>query len=147
VKQYVKHFAGSHTFSNGLSPAQAAAVLKAVEIVRSPEGEKLRGDLFRAIGWLRDALGSHGIRPLGDPSPIVPVVIGDERLARVAHKLLFARNVAANCVEFPIVESGMARFRLQVMARHEQEHARFAARAVADTLAEMEEVARKLQRS
>jgi len=147
VKQYVKHFAGSHTFSNGLSPAQAAAVLAAVEIVRSPEGEKLRGELFQAIGCLRDELGKRGIHPLGDPSPIVPVIIGDERLARVAHKLLYERNVAANCVEFPIVESGLARFRLQVMAKHQPEHARFAAQAVADTLAEMEAAARTLHQA
>ncbi len=41
VKQYVKYYGASHTFSNALSPVQTAVVLKAIQIIRSPEGELL----------------------------------------------------------------------------------------------------------
>lgn len=131
VTQLVKHFGGSHIYSNGLAPSQAAVVTKAFEIVRSDEGDRRRALLMRNIEALRAALEERGHAADGRPSPIVPVVIGDERVARLAHRTLYAVGVGANMVEFPVVESGKARFRLQVMADHTIEQAKHAAAAVA----------------
>lgn len=136
VKQYVKMFSGTHLFSNALSAAQAAAVLKATEIVRSPEGDHLRGRLAQAIGGLRDELTRLGLTCMGEPSPIVPLLIGNEKLARVAHRLVFERNVLAFMVEFPISPTGASRFRLQVQASHTAEQGRQAARVFAEVIAE-----------
>ena len=54
----------------------------------------------------------------GDPSAIVCVKTGDEALARLAARELPGLGLVANLVEFPAVGKGMARFRLQVMAKH-----------------------------
>lgn len=135
VKQYVKMFAGSHMFSNALSPIQTAVVLTAARIIRSPEGDALRGQLFDAVHALRDELTGHGLTCMGVPSPIVPVLIGNEKLARTVSRILFDRGVHAFMVEFPATPTGAARFRMQVQAAHKPDEAREAARVVAGALA------------
>lgn len=134
VKQYVKMFGGSHFFSNALSPVQTAVVLKAAQIIRSPEGDVLRGKLFEAIHALRDELTQRGLTCMGSPSPIVPLLIGNEKLARTANRLLFDRGVLAFMVEFPVTPTGSSRFRLQVQAAHKPEEAREAARIIEESI-------------
>ncbi|MEV0963504.1 aminotransferase class I/II-fold pyridoxal phosphate-dependent enzyme [Streptomyces sp. NPDC049910] len=131
VKQYAKMFGGPHFFSNALSPVQTAVVLEAARIVGSAEGDRLRARLFEAIDALRGALSGHGLECLGSPSPIVPLLIGNEKLARTANRFLFDRGVLAFMVEFPVTPSGSARFRLQVQAAHEPDEARQAAEIIA----------------
>jgi glycine C-acetyltransferase len=59
---------------------------------------------------------------MGDPSPIVPVRVGDEALARLVSRRLPALEVIANLVEYPAVAKGDARLRLQMMPTHTLEH-------------------------
>ena len=136
VKQYIKHYGGPHIFSNALSPVQAAIVSEALEIVRSPEGDALRESLLAAVVALRSGLARGGISCYGDPSAIVGVPIGNERLARISGSLLNNRGVIANIVEFPAVAVGAARYRMQVMARHTVEQAEQAAAEVLRSLAD-----------
>ena len=135
VKQFLKVFSPSNTFSNALSPAQAAVVRAALTIVRSEQGRVLRARLMRNIVALRSELTGHGLSVMGEPSPIVPVLLGDEALARRAARHLSSQGVLANLVEFPAVPGGHARFRLQVMAAHEPEHAARAAAGIAAAVA------------
>lgn len=134
LKQYLKMFGGSHFFSNALSPVQTAVVLEASKIIRSAEGDLLRSRLRTAVTALRDELTGHGLTCMGEPSPIVPLLIGNEKLARIANRLLFDRGVLAFMVEFPVTPTGSSRFRLQVQANHEPEEARAAARIIADAI-------------
>lgn len=92
LKQYIKMFGGSHFFSNALSPVQTAVVREATRIIRSAEGDVLRARLFTAIHALRDELTGRGLTCMGEPSPIVPLLIGNEKLARTANRLLFDRG-------------------------------------------------------
>ena len=63
--QYVQLFGGSWTFSNAISPIQAAVVLEALRIVASPEGAELRARAMTAIHAMRDAFSGHGMTCLG----------------------------------------------------------------------------------
>ena len=121
VKQYLKYYGSSGTFSNALSPAQCATVLKAFEIVQSSEGQQLRDMMLSRATYLREALTQAGFHVIGSPSAIVPVVVGSEGLARLASRKLALIGAVANLVEYPAVAKGNARFRLQVMAEHSQE--------------------------
>lgn len=121
VKEYLKYYSATQTFSNALSPAQAATVLKAFEIVQSDEGRELRSSLMDNILCLRDQLAAARLEVTGDPSAIVPVEAGTEGLARIAAHRLSQQGVVANLVEYPAVPRGRARFRLQVMAGHSRE--------------------------
>lgn len=136
IKQYVKMFGGSHFFSNALSPVQTAVVLAATKIIRSAEGDVLRGRLFEAIHALRAELSARGLTCMGSPSPIVPLLIGNEKLARIANRLLFDRGVLAFMVEFPVTPTGSSRFRLQVQATHQPDEAREAARVIDGAIAD-----------
>lgn len=136
VREYIRMYASTHTFSNALSPMQVAVIREAFRIVSTPEGEVLRQQLATAVSALRQPLDEGGATVLGDPSPIVPVLIGDERVARIAYRMLLEREICGNVVEYPGVASGMARFRLQVMAAHSPEQMAAAARAVLAVLHE-----------
>lgn len=140
VKQYVKMFGGPHMFSNALSPVQAAVILECVNLVRSPEGDELRTDLMRNILALRNEFALYNLHCLGEPSPIVPVLIGSEKLSRLAGRLTFGKSVFTNQVEFPGVPVGASRFRMQVMANHNVQHAKHAARVVKEAIDEAERI-------
>lgn len=118
VKEYLRYYASPCTFSNALSPAQAALVLKAFEIVDSSEGETLRESLMTNIRLLRELLQGTSFEVYGAPSPIVCVKMGMEGLARLVSRRLPDLGLLANLVEFPAVPKGQARFRMQVMANH-----------------------------
>jgi glycine C-acetyltransferase len=122
VKEYLGFYSPSCTFSNALSPAQAAVVLKAFEIVDSAEGEELRNALLRNVLSLRQQLQDVGMEVYGDPSAIVCVKMGAEGLARLVSRRLPQAGVIANLVEYPAVAKGAARFRLQVMAKHTEQN-------------------------
>ena len=86
------------------------------------------------VKTLRSALRDQGIACLGVPSPIIPVVIGEERVAAVAAKMIAERGVLANLVEFPAVPVGQARFRMQAMATNTVEQVQQAASTVAEAV-------------
>jgi glycine C-acetyltransferase len=140
VRQFVRVFGGPHIFSNAMSPVSAAVVAEALRIVRSAEGDRLRATLFENITVLRGELDRRGVEALGEPSPVVPVVVGDAPVARVAAKMIFDRGVFVNLVEYPAVPIRGSRFRMQVMAGHSAEQARAAAAVVAGAIHEAREI-------
>lgn len=121
VKEYLRFYSPSCTFSNALSPAQLATITKALDIVESAEGKILRGKLMNNIVNLRARIRTRGMDCYGDPSAIVAVKTGDEALARMTARALPQMGLISNLVEFPAVGKGLARFRLQVMAGHTDE--------------------------
>jgi glycine C-acetyltransferase len=120
VKEYMRYFSSPNTFSNAMSPVNAAIVSKAFEIIQSDEGAKRRKQLMSNIKMLRSLLQGCGLETYGDPSAIVCVKMGTEGLARLVSRRLPHMGMLANLVEFPAVPKGQARFRLQVMANHSQ---------------------------
>jgi 7-keto-8-aminopelargonate synthetase-like enzyme len=95
-------------FTTALSPADTAAALAALRILRSEEGEQLRRVLRRHVQ--RVAPG-HG-------SPIIPVVLGDERRALAAAAALLERGLLVPAIRPPTVASGTSRLRIALSAAH-----------------------------
>lgn len=122
VKEYLRFYSAPATFSNALSPVQAATILKAFEIVDSAEGREQREALMANILSLRHHLREAGLDYYGDPSSIVCVKMGTEGLARLVSKRLPELGLIANLVEFPAVPKGAARIRMQVMANHSEQN-------------------------
>lgn len=121
VRQFLGIFSGSHMYSNGISPVQSAVAHEAMRIVRSEEGDALRDRAFDNILRLRAGFESRGIECLGNPSNVVPVMCGDETVAKWTSRLLEENGLIANLVEFPAVPRERARFRFQIMASHTEE--------------------------
>jgi len=122
VKEYLRFYSAPLTFSNALSPVQAATILKAFDIVDSIEGRTLRLELLANITTLRRELQEAGHEFYGDPSAIVCVKLGSESLARLVSRRLPELGLVANLVEFPAVPKGAARIRMQVMAGHTEKN-------------------------
>ena len=111
---------------------QTAVVNRAFEMVFSPFGQSLRDRLMCNIIALRQAMEQQGFVVGGTPSPICPVFVGEEPLARITAKHLVRLGLLANLVEFPGVAKGRARFRFQVMAIHTGQEIESAAAIMAE---------------
>lgn len=111
---------GPSTFTNAMTPLQAAIVLKALDIVAGPEGATRRERLMRNVERLRTSLHEQGFEVLGGPSAIVPVVLGDGPLSRLMTRTALDLGAIVNLVEHPAVARNGARWRLQVMADHQE---------------------------
>lgn len=122
LKLALRYACGPHTFSNAISPIQASVVLKALEILDSDEGNELREKMMSNAISLRKGLVLAGFKVMGEPSAIIPVIIGDSARARFITKFTLERGGLVNLVEYPAVAKNASCFRLQVMASHTQEH-------------------------
>lgn len=114
----VQAYGQANTFSNQLGPLQAAAATAALEIIASPEGDRLRAEVLEAAAILRDSLAANGLECLGIPSALVPVSMGAEATGREAARRLSEHGILANFIEYPAVALGASRLRLQVSPAH-----------------------------
>lgn len=114
-------FSPSYTFSNSISPIQTAIALKSAEILFSDEGKKIRQDFYSNIIYAREKFNENGFLTNGGPSPIVPVIIGEDVLARLMYKENTKLEMLANLAEFPAVPKNQSLFRFQLMATHTKE--------------------------
>ena len=103
--------ARSYIFTTASTPADTAAALAALRILRSPEGEDL-------VARLR--LHVDRVRP-GHPSPIIPVVLGEEDRAVAASAALLARGLLVPAIRPPTVPPGSSRLRITLSAAHTDE--------------------------
>jgi 8-amino-7-oxononanoate synthase len=104
--------ARSFIFTTAPAPADAAAALAALRVLRSQEGEALRVRL-RTL--------TDRVQP-GHPSPIIPVLLGDESVAVAAAEMLLARGLLVPAIRPPTVPAGTSRLRVALSAAHRDEH-------------------------
>lgn len=108
VRDLLVNVARSFIFTTGLSPADAAAGLAALELLGTGEGAALRTRLRAHVDRLRP----------GHPSPIVPVVLGDEAAAVAAADALLAQGLLVPAIRPPTVPAGTSRLRVTLSAAH-----------------------------
>ena len=113
---------GPQTFTNAMTPIQAAVVLEALSIVTGAEGAARRARLADNVAYLRSRLSENGFVTPGEPSAIVPVVVGDSATARLMTRHMIRRGAIVNLVEYPAVARSKSFWRVQVMADHERHH-------------------------
>lgn len=120
LKLALRYNCGPLTFTNALSPVQCAIVLKCIDIIDSSEGAHLRERLMDNILYLRGQMEAAGFRILGQPSAIIPTILGDNALSRLVTRYALDDGGIVNLVEYPAVSKNTCRWRLQVMAMHER---------------------------
>jgi glycine C-acetyltransferase len=108
-----------YLFSNTLAPVIAAASLTALELVEN--GAELRQRLDANAATFRREMEALGFTLAGRDHPIVPVMLGDARLAQEFADRLLARGVYVIGFSFPVVPRGQARIRTQMSAAHSPE--------------------------
>ena len=127
-----------YIFTTGLSPADAAAALAALGVLRSPEGDALvrrLADLVERVGG-GDRRGGSGTRA-GPSSPIIPVILGTEQRALEASAALLAGGLWVPAIRPPTVPTGTSRLRVTVSASHTDDQVRRLVDALAPLRAAM----------
>ena len=109
-----------YLFSNTLAPALVCAALACLEMLSETSAPRDR--LAANTRWFRRAMTEAGfaIRP-GD-HPIVPIMLGDARLAHRMAADLLDEGIYVVGFSYPVVPKGQARIRVQVSAAHEPAH-------------------------
>jgi len=108
-----------YLFSNSLAPAVAAGSLKAIEIAKSADDK--RTTLKAHTVQFREALLNAGFSVPSGETPIIPVMLGEARLAQSMARALHDRGVFVSAFSYPVVPHGSARIRTQMSAALVQE--------------------------
>jgi len=105
-----------YLFSNTLAPVIAAASLKVFDLVAN--GDALRARLTANAERFRAAMTKLGFTLAGAGHPIIPVMLGDAKLAQDFAARMLERGVYVIGFSFPVVPKGQARIRTQMSAGH-----------------------------
>lgn len=114
VIDLLRQRARPYLFSNSLPPSVVAAGLEAIRLVE--EGDALRAQLFENTKYWRDGLTALGFDLLPGEHAIVPVMLGEAKLAQEMATALFEEGVYVSGFFFPVVPRGQARIRTQMNA-------------------------------
>ena len=114
VIDLLRQRARPYLFSNSLPPAVVAAGIEALRLVE--QGEPLRQQLRDNAQYWRAGLTKLGFDILDGEHPIIPVMLGDARLAQDMAAHLFEEGVYVSGFFFPVVPHGKARIRTQMNA-------------------------------
>lgn len=108
-----------YLFSNTLSPAITAASLKALDLVQ--EGNDLRAKLRENASYFREKMSAAGFDLVPGEHPIIPVMLGDAKLAQDMASKMMEEGVYVIGFFYPVVPQGKARIRTQMSAAHTRE--------------------------
>ena len=109
-----------YLFSNTLAPVIAATSLKVLDLLE--QGDELRAKLKRNSAHFRAGMTKLGFRLLPGDHPIIPVMLGDAKVATEMADRLLAKGIYVIGFSFPVVPRGEARIRTQMSAAQELEH-------------------------
>ncbi len=120
-------------FTTGLSPVIAGAARRAVEIVQTSPG--LGVELLKRSAYMRGLLNEAGLQVPDDPSPIIPIIIGDNAEAVRVSSELREHNILAFAIRPPSVPVGTSRLRLSITLAHTNADLEAASEAIAVQMA------------
>jgi glycine C-acetyltransferase len=119
-----------YLFSNSLSPAIVMASLKALELLETVPESLVR--LRENTAWYRKALTEAGFTIKPGEHPIVPIMLGDARLAQEMSAKMLEKGIYVVGFFYPVVPQGQARIRTQVSAAHTREDLVFAVKCFSE---------------
>jgi glycine C-acetyltransferase len=103
-----------YLFSNTLAPGVAAAVFKALETLSA--STELRDRLERNTTYYREGMIKAGFKINPGDHPIVPIMLGDAKVALEMAERMLAEGVYVIAFSYPVVPKGKARIRVQISA-------------------------------
>jgi len=109
-----------YLFSNSLAPMIAATTIEALDLLRG--SDDLRAKLTTNAVRFREGMDAAGFTLAGKGHPIIPVMLGDAKLATEMSNRLLDEGVYVVGFSFPVVPKGEARIRTQMSAAHTSEH-------------------------
>jgi 8-amino-7-oxononanoate synthase len=119
VIHYIKHFARALIFSASPPPASVAAVSAAIDVIE--EEPERRERLWRNTRKMLSGFKSLGFNTGSSATPIIPVIVGEDRKAFTMARMLHDMGIFANVAVSPAVPNGMSLIRTSYMATHTDE--------------------------
>jgi glycine C-acetyltransferase len=116
IVEWLRQRSRPYLFSNTLAPVIAAASLKVFDLVEN--GGELRAQLQGNAELFRSVMTKLGFTLAGADHPIIPVMLGDAKLAQDMAALMLQKGVYVIGFSFPVVPKGQARIRTQMSAAH-----------------------------
>jgi glycine C-acetyltransferase len=116
--RYLRETSPFYIYSNPITPAEASAAYKAIEILDGPEGRALLTHLHSMCARFRAGLARLGLETLPGQHPVVPLMLRDtaRTSAMVAH--LRRNGILATGLNYPVVPKGQEEIRFQISADH-----------------------------
>lgn len=109
-----------YLFSNSVAPAIAATSIAVLDLLENDAS--LRDQLWENTAYFRDKMTKLGFELKPGEHPIIPVMLGDARLATTMADRLLDRGIYVIGFAFPVVPKGQARIRTQMSAGLTREH-------------------------
>ncbi|ALV94185.1 MULTISPECIES: glycine C-acetyltransferase [Pantoea] len=124
VVEWLRQRSRPYLFSNSLAPAIVTASLRVLDLLS--EGDGLRQRLWENARFFREKMTAAGFTLAGADHAIIPVMLGDAKVAQQFASLLQQEGIYVTGFFYPVVPQGQARIRTQISAGHTQaqlEHA------------------------
>jgi glycine C-acetyltransferase len=109
-----------YLFSNSVAPPIVAASLAVVQLLKGSTA--LRDRLEENTRYFRTGLTAAGFDIVEGSHPIVPIMLGEAKLAHDVARDMLAEGIYVIGFSYPVVPKGKARIRVQVSAGHSREH-------------------------
>jgi 8-amino-7-oxononanoate synthase len=119
IIDYLRITAKTHMLSVAFPGALALGVLKALEIIKKDKTRRIK--LWENTKYLKTKLQEAGFNTLNSQTPIIPILIGDEKIAINISRDLFDRGIFSPPIRWPAVPRGKARMRFIVSSEHSKE--------------------------
>jgi glycine C-acetyltransferase len=119
IVELMRQRARPYLFSNTLMPAIAAASLRCLELLE--QSDHLRAKLRENAAYFRERMTALGFTLAGEGHPIIPVMLGDAKLAAQFAEAMLAEGVYVIGFSYPVVPMDKARIRTQMSAAHTRE--------------------------
>lgn len=119
IIQWLRQRSRPYLFSNTLAPSIAAATLKALDLITG--SNELRARLQENSRYFREKMTTLGFNLVPGNHPIIPVMLGDAKLAQDFAAEMLKLGVYVVGFAYPVVPQGLARIRTQMSAGHSKE--------------------------
>ncbi len=116
IIEWLRQRSRPYLFSNSLAPVIAATTITALDMVES--SKELRRRLADNSERFRRGMVDAGFTLAGAGHPIIPVMLGDAKLAGAMADRLLDRGIYVIAFSYPVVPEGAARIRTQMSAAH-----------------------------
>ncbi|UJF22338.1 glycine C-acetyltransferase [Shewanella sp. OMA3-2] len=119
VVEWLRQRSRPYLFSNSLAPSIVSASIRVLEMLQT--GQNLREAVWENSRYFREKMTAAGFTLGGADHAIIPVMIGDAKLASDFANQLLAEHIYVVGFSFPVVPKGQARIRTQMSAAHTRE--------------------------
>ena len=120
VIDLLRQRARPYLFSNALAPGLIGASIRVLDMLEA--GNPFRAQLFANAARFRAGMAAAGFTLQPGEHPIIPVMLGDAKLAQQMAAKLLDEGIYVTGFSFPVVPRGLARIRTQMSAAHTFDH-------------------------